>query len=155
MTIICGALILLLCTYLGYIFSRKYALKSDFYTSFNDFNEKIKNEVRFTQGSVLYVLKGYEGKTDDFFSIIRLRLNNKSVEKLKPKYLNDSEWRFLIAYCDEVGTGDRNSQIVFLESIDATVKNSLKKANEERVKYKNLCVKLGFLVGLMVFIIIL
>ena len=64
--------------------------------------------------------------------------------------LNDLNKYFKI-----IGSGDKDTQIEYLNAVSAQLSNKCVICEEEEKKYRSLYVKLGFLIGLIALIILL
>ena len=81
------------------------------------------------------------------YLIDNIRFENKLFLTEELDFFND--------YCICVGKGDKESQIAYLNSVQNVINEKLALATEENNKYKTLYVKLGILIGLMLFIAII
>ena len=70
-------------------------------------------------------------------------------------YLNKEEIDFFKAYLTRLGSSDKFSQLSYLEEVGVQIDKRLSVATENEKKYKKLYLKLGFLLGLIAFIICL
>ena len=78
--------------------------------------------------------------------------NNSEIEN---NYLTDSDKSLFFNYIKILGKSDSESQIEYVNSLEEILKNNLNISIENERKYKTLYLKLGFLTGLLVFILIL
>ena len=74
----------------------------------------------------------------------------KKVFSLLPSLKN-----FYKNYLSIIGSGDRISQIQFIDNASEQIDIKYKNSQEEEKVYKKLYYKIGFLIGLMVFILFL
>ena len=79
--------------------------------------------------------------------------NNKFLLNLK--YLRKNDFEFIKSYCENVGVADADSQLKYLQSVDAQVVELFNQAKEEQEIYCKLYIKLGFLIGLIILVVIL
>ena len=70
-------------------------------------------------------------------------------------YINKDEIEYFYNYLKILGTGDKDSQIDFLDKIDINIIEKQKQSIIDENKYKQLYIKLGFLIGLIIFILFL
>ena len=77
------------------------------------------------------------------------------IRTLAIKYLNEEEMTFLLTYVETVGESDSISQIKFVEGSEKYLENKEMFSAEEYKKYKNLYIKIGILIGLIMFIALL
>lgn len=152
MKIIFGLFLIALSTYFGYYLSIKYKTKKDFYIAFYDFNKKLKNEVLFTKKTIYEIID--KPLNNDFYELLKNRLSDNSFisDKLK---LTDDELDFFYDYADRIGQTETKTEIDYLSSIETVLKDKMNNAINEEKKYKTLFIKMGFLIGLILFVLIL
>ncbi len=162
MNIILGFIALAACTFVGYLYSTKYSSKKNFYQSFVFFNSRLLSEVSFAKKPIIAILAEKDDKNDNFYNILKERFKNNEMtnstqneylEKLK--FLSQDEKNVVYEYLGNIGGSDRASQLLYLQTVEKQIKERLLESTEEEKKYKSLYVKMGFLIGLAVFIIIL
>ncbi len=157
MKYIIGIFIVILTTYGGYVYSLKYSDKKRFFISFLDFNEKLYSEISFSQSTLIQIIDEYRDEKEDFYLYLLkyFKENNLNIQNIHLKYLSKIEVQNFNNYLKTIGSGDKNSQLQFLNSMQKSLNDKVKKITEEEEKYKNLSIKMGFFVGLMIFIILL
>lgn len=138
---------------LGYLFSVKYGQIRDFWDKFGFWHKKIKAEIAFSQNSLPEIF-GESKKSDAFSDCAREYLigNDKSVQL---KFLSDEETEFLNKYLQNLGRMDKDSQLNFLNSFEPELEKFIRSAENKSKTYRPLCVKLGFLLGLIIFILLI
>lgn len=147
------ACIPILTAFIGYLFSIKYQESKIFWDKFTFWHKKIKNEITFSQNPLPEILK--EGdESDTFFTVAAPYLKDKS-SIIKLKLLSDEENDFLNRYLNNLGNTDKNSQLNFLNSIEQELEIYSKTSDNKSKKYRPLFIKLGFLFGIIVFILII
>ena len=153
MRLVLGLSCLILSTYIGYKLSNKFSELSKFYNDYLTFNNKLKNEIYFMKTTVVDLVKNIN--TESCFNGIifnRLIINNKIN---KPHFLSDDEWNELNSYINSIGQGDSKAQEDYLDSIGKKIEIKYNSAILNEKKYKKLYLKLGFLFGLIIMIVIL
>ena len=153
MNIFLGIILLVLCTFIGYVCSGKYSLKKEFYGHFVEFNTKLKDEVSFYQTSIVKLVKSILIESD-FYNCIKTYILNKEFI-FEKDYLSSDEKEFLFQYLNKIGKSDKKSQIEYLQATNKIITEKYEKYSLDEKKYKHLCIKLGFLIGLIAFIIVL
>lgn len=154
MKIILGVFFLALSVALGYLFSTKYTERKKAVDALKNFHVKVKNEVNFTQKSIVELVKNLKGDSAlekylrEFFID-----KNENLDELKCLKVDEKE--FVSEYAKTVGNGDKKQQLKYLEGVDLKIEEFSKSANEDCKKYKPLCIKLGLLFGLIMLIITL
>lgn len=155
MNVILGIISLIFCTGVGYYFSKKYSIRSEFYSNFYEFNKSLKNDISFMQNSLLNFIDKYSTKTTIFYKNTYEYLYEKKEIELDKNIFNDEEKSFLKNYLNSLGGSDKKTQLNYLESVDVNLVDLLNKAKEQETKYKSLYIKIGFLIGLIALIVLL
>ena len=151
MKIVLGIVLVFLSTFLGYVLSAKFTSRKQFYNDFYNFNSKLKQEISFRQSTILSLI---DSEFSDFYSILRKYLK-ENVFCFNKTYLKEEEVKFFYNYVNTIGTGDKDSQIDFLDKINANLLEKQRNSFDEEKKYKTLYIKLGFLFGLIIFVLVL
>ena len=137
----------------GYLFSLKYSQSKDFWAEFGFWHKKIKAEISFSQNSLFEILDSGE-KNGTFLISARKYIAEKKINN-ELKFLSEEEISFVYKYLRNLGTSDKTSQLNFLNSLEPELDGFLRAADEKDRKYRPLYVKLGFLIGLIVFILVI
>lgn len=153
MNILSGIIVLCLSVALSILLSNKYTKRKTFYTEFSRFNEKILKEVSFTSSSLFKISKSLSFDNDFGLTTSKYFAGEKNVQTLA--YLSKEENEYYLYYLSNVGLSDRESQIAFVSKTQQELVEKLKNSSEDEKKYKSLYVKLGFLFGLIMMIILL
>lgn len=135
---------------IGYLLSLKFLNERNFWEDFYFWHKKIKSEINFTQKTIPELINA---ERRSVFS--ELLDGYLKTEKLSlPKFLSQEERNFVSDYVHTLGTTDKSSQLFFLNSVE----NKLSEFNDTHLlKYKKvgpLFIKLGFLFGVIIFILI-
>ncbi|MBO4251503.1 MAG: hypothetical protein J5911_02440 [Clostridia bacterium] len=141
---------------IGFVSSMKYSDARDFWERFEFWHKKIKSEITFSQRSLLEIFNGSEDlyKNDKFLSVAKDYLQKgKTDENLN--FLSKNEKEFIYKYFQNLGTMDRDSQLNYLNSLETELNKYVSDAGQKDKKYRPLFVKMGFLLGLVVFIMII
>ncbi len=153
MNLVRGLILLALSTSFGYLLSLKFKKRRAFYSSFRDFNIKLKNEISFSRGSILKLLESIE-IDNDFYNCTRCYFYNDTFS-LGLNYLSDDDKYFINEYLKNIGFGDGNSQIKYLKNVGEDIDEKRLEALGEEKKYRKLYLKVGILVGIMLLVIVL
>ena len=137
---------------IGYLFSLKYNEAENFWNKFLYWHKKIKTEISFSQNSLPEILRS-DAENDKFLNAA-LDFINKKENVPKFKFLSNEENDFLNKYLQDLGTTDKNSQIDFLNSMEQDLIRYAKDSENKSKKYRPLFIKLGFLFGLIIFILV-
>lgn len=147
-----GVMGVIFCTIIGKILSEKYIKRKNFYCDFYNFNQKMKSEISFKQSSIKSIIEKLNNQT------FRAYLNQTVIlgdDDLSVSFLNNEENDFLKEYVNNIGIFDKDSQLLYLNSVDSQIKTLYKNSFDEEKKYRKLYVKLGFLFGLIFLVIVL
>ena len=155
MNIFFGVLALILCTAVGYFLGTKYKERKVFFETFNSFNQRLKNEVSFSQKPLSEIIQGFNAETNVFYEIIKNKDKNNEFITKKVSFLDEEEKKTVMEYAETIGKTDKTTQEDYLKSIDGFLSEKINKTSEDYKKYKNLHVKIGFLLGLMVLVALL
>lgn len=145
------ALIPLISAFIGYLISAGLKESSDFWDSFLTWHKKIKSEIAFSQSSLAEIF-AVDDKNDLFLCAAKEFVQNDAVGTLS--FLSKEEKSFLQKYLSRLGTTDKDSQLDFLNSMENELNSFRNAAETKRKKIRPLFVKLGFLLGLIVFILV-
>lgn len=155
MKLFIGATSIVISTLLGYLFSRKYTKKKLFYCNFDNFNKILKSEIAFSQKTLKEIIKTQNLTNNDFLINFLSFLKDKDKFNLKIDYISNDEKNFLLEYYENIGKTEKGCQLEFLRQSEENLYFYYKNAMDSEKKYKLLCIKLGFLVGLIIFILVI
>lgn len=155
MKIFLGILVIIFSTFIGYILSKKYTKLKNFYCNFDNFNKMLKTEIAFSQKTLKEIIDEKYSINNDFLNNFKLYLENKENFCLNINYLSSDEKAFLLEYFENIGKTEKGSQLEFLKKAEERLSTFYKNAIELDKKYKTLYIKLGFLIGLIIFILII
>ena len=91
----------------------------------------------------------------DFYNCLTDVIIYKNPFNFEKKYIGSDEIEFFSDYIANVGGGDKISQNKFLENASDYLKEKCKSSDVEEKKFKKLYIKLGFLIGLVIFIVLI
>ena len=149
--IIFGVISVAACTAGGYWLSLRFVKRRAFFLDFCAFNQLMQREVGFAKST----LKEIFAKADygaEFTQPIRMFEDKKAIEL---PLLNKRENEFLQSYFRVLGKTDSATQLAFFNAQKAPIEGYLNTAKEDETKYRPLYIKLGFLIGLILFVIML
>ena len=130
--------------------SKKYTNKKEYYFSFLNFNKLYLSEVKFTKLPIESLVK----RCGDNVFTFRLKTSFEG-KMCEYDFLNQNDNDFYCNYFNNLGMSDSITQENFANNSMEFIKNCLDDAIENEKKYKSLYIKLGFLFGLIIFVIIL
>ncbi len=149
-----GILALIASVVISYLWSKKYTERKKFFGELKSFNESVKKEVIFSRKTLLELIKKLDGETRFSRYIGAAMTNTKDAETCLTD-INPAEKQFLADYIRGIGGGDAETQKKYLEVAEKDIEKFYSAATEEEKKYRPLCIKLGFLFGLIMLIILL
>lgn len=164
---ILGIAIVCFTSFCGYVLAKKYRQRKNFFAQMNEFNERFLSEIAYYRRPVKEFAKkyAYKGEFDDLLCAFVETLgagtkensDGSSSEPPLPAYsfLSKDETAFVNDYFLMVGKGDSASQNAYFTSVKGTLGDYKKKSAEECKKYGDLYLKLGFLCGLTILILII
>ena len=147
-------LLVALCTAFGWMLTRRSRLRKNFFYDLDLFNARLINEVSYTKMPLSSFIEKYSFG-GDFGKLLEEKKEKGFVaEKAEIAYLTDDEKNFLRDYFLMVGRSDSVSQKEYLVSIRAETERLRAESGDECKRRSNLYVRLGFLFGLIVAIIL-
>ena len=160
---ILGVLLVALGSFLGYLFGRRYRKRKQFFAQFCKFNDCFLAEITYARRPLSQFLTSgsYCGEfallIDDYMQ------NVEQASSFAELIQKDSEYSFLksedkgwiVDYFYMLGRGDSHSQKTYFQSQKERIESSRAAAEKEDKRYADLYIKLGFLCGLFILILIL
>lgn len=142
-----------LCVAFSYLLTGKYRSRMQFYYNFNLFNERLINEVSYTRIPLPAFLEKYTF-TGDFKGMLEQKKGDFSTGNYSLPYLGEDEKKYLADYFCMIGRSDAASQRTFLSAARQEISEKKKSTEEAYKKYFALYLKLGFLAGLVLVVLI-
>jgi hypothetical protein len=153
MRIVLGLILLFVSMLIGFAISYRYTFRKNYYKSFFSFNSVVLSEVSFGKKTIKSLIEeNNNGNT--FYRAFDLLMQKKNIELSKRVYTND-DLILLKEYSLMVGKSDSKTQEAYLTKMSEILSEIYNKCVDEEKKYKELYFKLGLLVGLIFFIIII
>ena len=150
--LLCAAVVAL-CVAFSFLLTRRYRSRMQFYYNLSLFNERLVNEVSYTRIPLPAFLEKYSF-TGDFDAMLRQKKGDFSLQNYQFSYLTEDEKKYLADYFGMIGRSDAASQRTFLSAARAELAEKKKSAEEAYKKYFALYLKLGFLAGLILVVLI-
>ena len=147
------ALLFSLCIGCSYWLTRRYKKRKDFFYNLDLFNERLLNEVSYTRIPLPAFAEKY-AFSGDFRKMLAEKMDDFQAEKYDFDYLTDDEKKFLADYFRMVGGSDAASQKTYLSALRKEIEDRRSASGEVYKKYFALYLKLGFLAGLVLVILI-
>lgn len=144
-----GLILVAACTGGGFWFSLRFRKKREFYSDFSQFNQLMQREVGFSKRTLREIFaKARYGEA--FMQVIRAFEERKEV---KNQLLNERENEYVKSYFGVLGKTDSATQLAFLNAQKPVIDGYLNTAKEDERKYRPLCIKMGLLIGLILFVL--
>ncbi len=149
--VFCAVAIVAFSSYAGYFCAGKYRKRKAFLFQLNSFNERFLNELNFNRRPLKALLKEgeYTGEFKEF-------LSNYEVGKIicEHSFLSSDDKSLVNAYFSTLGKGDSFSQSGYFSNMKQSISKSAADAELALKKYGDLYLKLGFLAGLAIVVLI-
>ena len=153
MRLFLGIVLLLLSLFIGYCLSGKYYFRRIFYTDFYNFNTLFGQEIAFKQTTLVNLINNQSNNTD-FYFLIKNKVLTESNE-FCITYLTAQEKNFVYEYLEKIGKFDKNTQLEYLKNVSGIILEKQQNSIIDEKKYKTLYIKLSFLIGLILLIVVL
>lgn len=146
----------------GYIFARKYRQRKQFFSQLLLFNERFLSEITYYRRplkvfAAKYTYKGaFHTFLENFFNALneKERTANFLLSFDECEFLTQEERSTLEDYFHMLGAGDSASQKAYFNGMKTLIASYQAEAEKEYKKYGDLYIKLGFLCGLLIVILI-
>ena len=150
-------------TLCGYLLSKKYRQRKQFFRQFKEFNERFLNEIAYYRRPIqeFASMYAYQGEFNEllqaYFSNLEERaLNERKILDLPTySFLKEDEKIVIADYFLMLGKGDSTSQKNYFSSIKEVLMKYQNESTTVSKRYEDLYIKLGFLCGLFILILII
>ncbi len=157
-----GVIIVAFTSFCGYFLAKKYRQRKNFFKQLREFNERFLSEIAYYRRPVRefassYAYQGeFGGLLQDYFSALDERSHTEKIlsETDKYSFLTEEERRTVQDYFLMLGKGDSASQRGYFSSVRDRLSSMQNEAEDAAKKYGDLYVKLGFLCGLFILVLI-
>lgn len=155
-------LIALICIFIGYIFSKKYKTRSNFFQALLYLCQKFDIEINYSRERLKNIflnlddkykkdLKGIDGNYIAFIDK-ESPLDKDSLFK-NITFLKDSEKELIFSFFKTLGRSDVDSQSKEIKNFQNRFESIANNAQSENKKYGSLSIKLGIIAGLLIVVI--
>lgn len=157
-----GVLIVAFTSFCGHLLAKKYRKRMLFFQQFYTFNERFLSEIAYYRRPIkeFISLHSYEGEFGCFLSeIFTEKEENLPISGMFEKsdeytFLKEEDRKTISDYFSMLGKGDSASQKGYFSSIKERLLSLRKEAEADAKRYGDLYVKIGFLCGLLILILI-
>ena len=158
-----GIAIVAFTSYCGFVLSKKYRKRKLFFVQLKEFNERFLSEISYYRRPLgEFVSKYvYKGEFQDFLQNFIFELDELSQNPEKEfsfvgfEFLTDEEKSVVEDYFRMLGKGDSASQKTYFSAEKERLAKLQTNAENDCKKYGDLYIKLGFLCGLLILILII
>ena len=158
-----GIAIVAFTSYCGFILAKKYRKRKLFFMQLKEFNERFLSEVSYYRRplgefAAKYVYKGeFQNFLHNFFAEIDELSQSKEREITFDgcEFLKEEDKNLIEDYFKMLGKGDSASQKTYFSAAKERIVKLYVEAENDYKKYGDLYVKLGFLCGLLILILII
>lgn len=158
------AILFCVCVAIGYIFSTKYKKRVQFYSSLILLAQKLDVEINFSRERLKTLIESIDEKTKknlfcvdkNFVAYLGSESEldmNKLLEKCS--FLKNDEKEMVFLFFKNLGRSDVTGQTKEIQNFLKRFDDNLTKCAAENKKYGSLCLKLGFIVGLFLAVILI
>ncbi len=157
-----GIAIVAFTSYCGRLLSKKYRQRKEFFKQLKEFNERFLSEISYYRRPLQEFVssRAYQGEfqllLEDYFSGISERAPKENIitDDGAYSFLSKEEKGTVEDYFSMLGRGDSISQKGYFSSIKERLSALQEEAEKTAKRYGDLYVKLGFLCGLLILILI-
>ena len=143
-------------SFCGYYFAKRYRQRKSFFRQLYEFNQRFLNEIAYYRRPLREFIGKYSYQSD--FEVVLQAycssLNGELFDLTGYVFLKEDERIFLYDYFQMLGKGDSSSQKSYYSSVKDGLLKWKMTSEQEAKKYEDLYVKLGFLCGLFILILI-
>jgi len=156
-------LIILFSVYVGYLCSKSYVKRRKFLNELCGFLMFLKSEIKFKNNKIINIFENYYNESSCIFLktflknyIDTFNLENKSNELFKGvDFLKNEEKEKITNFINFLGKKDLLTQVEEIDIFQQDLLVMVKKIEEDCKKYCPLYLKLGFVFGLFICLIII
>ncbi len=160
---IVGIALVAFTTFCGYFLAKKYRQRKLFFMQLLEFNERYLSEIAYYRRPIKdftekYTYKGeFDELLQDFFRSLQSgeSLRENLLDGAKYAFLTIEEKRVVEDYFLMFGKGDSQSQKGYFSSVKSSLSKLQSEAETQCKRYGDLYIKLGFLCGLLLLILML
>jgi stage III sporulation protein AB len=155
-------ILIALCTYVGYGFSRYYINRFEFIKKFRFFLSAITLDINFSHQKLATMIEQHKTQSKELNKLLKNFLACLDKKKLDDdtlfnsiKLLKDDEKQTIAKFFASLGRFDVENQTKHIQNFDAITENWQNAAEQDKNRFAPLFVKLGIIVGVMISLILL
>ncbi len=155
-----GVVIVAFTSFCGHFLAKKYRQRKDFFKQLREFNDRFLSEIAYYRRPIrdFVATYSYQGEFGELLEEYLSSLDER--EKIlttteKYSFLTEEERHTVEDYFLMLGKGDSSSQKGYFSSVKDRLQELQQSAEHSAKRYGDLYVKLGFLCGLLILILII
>ena len=162
---IAGIAVVAFTSFCGYFLAKKYRQRKLFFKQLQEFNERFLSEIAYYRRPIKEFVAKYDYKGEfnellqDFFTALQTQTRESShaglLDSSKYAFLKKEDKRMVEDYFLMLGKGDSLSQKGYFSSVKEPLLRLQNEAETTCKRYADLYIKLGFLCGLLILILML
>ena len=146
-------------TFCGYLLSKKYRKRRLFFHELYAFNERFLSEIAYYRRPIKEFVTShvFYGEFNDFLADFFLSVDDGTpfyADDTEYAFLREEERRFAAEYFRMLGRGDSLSQNKYFSSVKSNLVQYKEETEKDSKRYGDLYIKIGFLCGLLILILI-
>ena len=141
-------------SYCGFILSGKYRKRKLFFAHLKEFNERFLSEVSYYRRPLKEFCSQYDYK-GEFEELDKISHGEKDVDFSGCEFLTQEDKTVVADYFKMLGKGDSGSQKAYFSASKDRLSKLYSEAELAYKKYGDLYIKLGFLCGLLLLILMI
>ena len=150
-------------SYCGYVFAKKYRKRKLFFAQLKEFNERFLSEVSYYRRPLgeFWAKYTYKGEFQMFLQTFFAEIDELSQSEHRSmsfpdcEFLKSEDKALMEDYFKMLGKGDSASQKTYFSAAKERLAKVCTEAESEYKKYGDLYIKLGFLCGLLILILMI
>ncbi len=158
-----GVVMIAFTTLCGYFLAKKYRQRRAFFAQFREFNERFLSEINYYRRPIPQFIDAYQyqGEFSELLHALFTNVEGRSVDQgvisdvVDYPFLKAEEKRMIEGYFTMLGKGDSASQKAYFSSVKDTLFKFQTESEASCKKYGDLYIKMGFLAGLLLLILII
>ena len=157
-----GIAVVAFTTFCGYLLSKKYRKRKLFFAQYCMFNQHFLSEITYYKRPIIEFIRNevYKGEfvylLEEYVNITKKQtiMRGNLLQNSAFSFLKQEEKSGIEEYFQTLGKGDSLSQKTYFSAMKERLDIKRKDAQEQAKKYGDLYVKIGFLFGLFVLILV-
>ena len=149
-------------SFCGYALTKKYRKRKRFFAELKEFNERFISEISYSRRPIaeFFSAYSYKGEFNEFFNdyFQSIQKDDDAYEIRKTElleFLNSEEKGVVEDYFLMLGKGDSASQKAYFLGMKERINKTYADADTAYKRYGDLYIKLGFLCGLFIILLII